>query len=367
MRNTAITIHLDNIHHNISTMKAYAPTAKLLAMVKADAYGHQVGSVLPAMADADGFGVACMAEALAVKAAMANDDKRPVVLIEGVFGADEWQLAIQHNLMSLIHHQSQLDYALSQKPPTDSLTTTVWLKYNTGMNRLGFGADDTIIACDKLIACGYKIILTSHFACADDIDHPMNTIQCQRFDAMLTKLQQKHGNLVQGSLCNSAGIVHFNHHHYHWVRSGIALYGSSPIAQQSAQILNLKPAMRLCAQIMAIHHLGDDDFVGYGALWGGKVATIGIVSIGYGDGYPRVVEGAYVGIQGNRYPIVGRVAMDMLAVDITGGDIAIGDCVVLWGDAAANEPTVDDVATWAKTIGYELLCRLTQRPNRLVD
>lgn len=363
MRHTTITIHQDNIRHNVATLKAYAPKSKLLAMVKACAYGHQLANVLPAMTAADGFGVACMSEALATKACMAHSDTRPIVLIEGVFDVHEWQSAITHQFMCVIHHDTQLAYALSNPPPPNSPTRTIWLKYNTGMNRLGFDSNNTFIACDKLIKAGYTIILTSHFACADNKDHPMNAQQCQAFEQMLNRLQRQHGTNIRASLCNSAGIFNFPNHHYHWVRSGIALYGSSPLVSTSATTLGLKPAMSLNARIIAIHQLTADDFVGYGALWQAHAGTkLGIVSIGYGDGYPRVVNHAYVGIAGQLYPIVGRVAMDMLAVDITGSHVAIGDTVCLWGDT----PTLDKVATWAGTIGYELLCRLSMRPTRLV-
>ncbi len=359
MRSATITLHQSHLTHNAHILKNRTH-AKLLAMVKADAYGHGVSAVVPALLDADGFGVACMSEALAVKAVLTDD--RPIVLIEGVFGFDEWQQAITNNFMAVIHHDSQLDYALTQRPTTDSHTHTIWLKYNTGMNRLGFDKEHAMAACDRLIDAGYHIVLISHFACADTPDEPANQQQIQAFDELYHHLKDQYGDKIQGSLCNSAGLIGFDKHHYDWVRAGIALYGSSPFAHLSRDELHLKPAMTLSAKIMATHHLSQGDKVGYGGLWTAPHdSRIGIVSLGYGDGYPRVVNHAKVSINGVLTDIIGRVAMDMIAVDISHLDAKIGDDVIFWGD----NPSIDTIASCANTIGYELLCRLTNRPTRI--
>lgn len=361
MRATYIDIDLNCIRHNVDVVKRQAPRSKLLAMVKADAYGHGVGNVFAAMDKADGFGVACLSEALALKAAM-GQDARPVVLIEGVFGEKEWIEAIQNDFMALIHHRDQLDFALRHKPKPQSRSARVWLKYNTGMNRLGFDEKSALQAGKALLQAGYTLILTSHFACADDPSCPINGEQIARFEALLCALKTRGGGRVFASLCNSAGIFTTNRH-YDWVRSGIALYGASPLASQSAAALNLKPAMRFCAQVMAIHRLQAGQSVGYGALWRAtKPTDLAIVSAGYGDGYPRAAQNAFVSINQKRCPVVGRVAMDMLAVDIGGQNVALGDTVTLWGD----DPSVDAIAACAQTVGYELLCRATARPQRRV-
>lgn len=362
MRHSQITLHTAHLAHNLATLKART-TAKVLAMVKANAYGHGVEMVVPALAQADGFGVACMSEALAVKSCLSVDDNRPIVLIEGVFGQAEWQQAISERFMAVIHQSEQLDYALADVPSMDSPTRTIWLKYNTGMNRLGFDKTATIQACHALIKKGYKVILTSHFACADDTTHALNAKQIHDFDEVLTTLKADYPN-IQGSLCNSAGIVNFPHAHYDWVRTGIALYGSSPVSDQSAHTLGLKPAMTLSAKLMAIHHLTQGETVGYGGRWTAKrPARIGIISMGYGDGYPRVVNDAKVLINGQISPIVGRVAMDMMAIDISDCQADIGDDVILWGN---DKLSIDDVAGFAGTIGYEVMCRMTGRPVRVV-
>ncbi len=362
MRSAILSINKDYLQHNITTLKQHT-RARLLAMVKANAYGHGVDAIVPYLGEVDGFGVACMAEALAVKACLDKSDTRPIVLIEGVFSELEWQTATKENLMAVIHNAIQLEYALQAPPPKDSKTRQVWLKLDSGMHRLGFDPEAIIAVAKRLIDKGYELILTSHFACADESRHPMNARQIKTFQNILAFLTYKFGNRIQASLCNSAGLFNFTDCHYDWVRPGIALYGSSPLSDQSAQDLNLKPVMRLSAQVMAIHTLSSGESVGYGALWTAPVPTrVGIVSIGYGDGYPRVVQNGKVGIHGRTYAIIGRVAMDMLAVDLEDSEVAIGDNVELWGDTIS----VDSVARTANTLGYELLCRTTQRPTRLV-
>lgn len=359
MRTATIQIHPDSLAHNLELIKRTAKNAHVLAMVKADAYGHGVAQVVPALMAADGFGVACMAEALAVKKALTAP--RPIVLIEGVFSLEEWHTACQENFMCVIHHTEQLDYALAHPPKPDSDTATLWLKYNTGMNRLGFTKEAAESACHALIDAGYKVILTSHFACADSQDHPLNTAQITAFNALLSTLKTRHGEAVKGSLCNSAGIFHFKECHHDWVRAGIALYGSNPISTGTANALGLRPAMTLSAKIMALHTLKKGESVGYGGLWvAPNDCTIAITSLGYGDGYPRVVKDAYVSLHGQRVPIIGRVAMDMIAIDTQELPVKLGDDVVFWGVS----PTVDETAAAAQTLGYELFCRLTNRPTR---
>lgn len=360
MRDTTITINQDNCQHNLAVLKHHT-NAHLLAMVKADAYGHGISPIATALTAADGFGVACLAEALELKKYL-KDDPRPIVLIEGVFCFTEWQQTIDEQLMVVIHHKQQLDYAIRQTPPKGSPTATIWLKLNTGMNRLGFGEHAVIEAASCLIKLGYRLILTSHFACADDKEHPLNATQMAFFDHTLAQLKQRFGKHIGASLCNSAGFFQFGDHHHDWVRIGIALYGSSPLIKTTAHALNLKPVMSFFAKVIAIHHLKKGETVGYGALWvADKDTTVAIVSAGYGDGYPRVVSGAKVAIGKRCYPLVGRVAMDMMAVQVD-DTVCIGDRVELWGETIG----IDQVAHWADTISYELLCRVTQRPKRII-
>lgn len=363
-----ITIKPAAITHNLNQVKALAPKSKVLAMVKANAYGHGVAAVLPALQQADGIGVATLREAL--EAQQLGWDKT-IGLIEGAFTVDEWQQAIEHDISCVIHHAPQLDWALEQIPPVDSATRVVWIKYNTGMNRLGFNTQTLISAAKSLHDAGYQLILTTHFANADNQDHPLNAIQIQRFNDMLITLRQTVSTNIKGSLCNSAGIVNFSEHHHDWVRPGIMLYGSAPVIDQSAYTLNLQPAMEFSAQIIALQTVQAGDAIGYGSRWiAQQDVKTALVSIGYGDGYPRVVnENAYVSVidalNQQRYScaVIGRVAMDMIVIDVSAvpESSALNSKVILWGDA----PHVDEVATHADTIGYELLCRLSVRPNRI--
>lgn len=370
MRNTYITIDHAALAHNLHTIYHQVPThTKVLAMVKADAYGHGISHTLDGLMAADGFGVATLNEALAVDTHCQHvKQDKLIVLIEGVFSADEWQIAIKRNFSVLIHHQEQLAWALNSPPSPNSRTNTVWLKYNTGMNRLGFDQDDALKAAKALHDKGYQLILTSHFACADDKNHPNNAKQIERFDSLLNTLKTTISPNIQGSLCNSAGIFNFACAHYDWVRAGIALYGATAVTHQTSDKLSLLPVMKFSAKIMATHQLCAGESVGYGALWTAtKPTRIGVVSAGYGDGYPRVVQDAWVSINKNnidyKAPIIGRVAMDMLMIDISDlDDVGLGDVVTLWG----GMPSVDEIAGCAGTISYELLCKTSYRPIRQI-
>lgn len=368
-RTANIYIHHDNIVHNINHLKSLAPNSKLLAMVKANAYGHGIDNVVAAMRGADGFGVACMSEGVALAKRLPDDDHRPIVLMQGAFSLDEWKMAIAQNFACVVHCDEQANFALNLLPKDGTHTHTLWLKYNTGMYRLGFSDDDILPVAKRLLEKGYRLILTSHFACADDKENPMNAVQIQKFNFVFQQLKDEYGDRVQGSLCNSAGIVNFDEVHYDWVRSGIALYGGTPVADRTASELGLRPAMSLSAKIMAIQPLKKGEFLGYGATWqADDDKRIGIVSLGYGDGYPRVVQGAKVLINNEFCPIVGRVAMDMIAVDLTALSqiVQVGEPVLFWGEQNGQAISIDEVAKSAGTIGYELMCRLTTRADRVV-
>lgn len=362
-----ITIKPDALTHNLNQVKKRAPTAKILAMVKANAYGHGVKAVLPALQQADGIGVATLIEAIEARDLGWH---KMIGLVEGVFNQSEWQQAIDNNISCMIHHEPQLEWALEHVPAIDSTTRQVWLKYNTGMNRLGFNDHTILHAAKRLHDTGYRLVLTTHFANADDSTHPLNPIQIQRFADMLTQLRDTVSQDIQGSLCNSAGLINFPDSHYDWVRPGIMLYGSSPIRHTRAEELSLQPAMDFSAQIMALQTIKVGDAIGYGSHWIAQQETrTALVSIGYGDGYPRILnQDAYVSVidestnQSYPCPVRGRVAMDMIVIDIssTPTTLALDSTVLLWGSA----PHVDEVASYAGTIAYELLCRLSSRPLR---
>ena len=240
------------------------------------------------------------------------------------------------------------------------------------MNRLGFNAEGVMAAAKRLHEAGYQLILTTHFANADNRDHPLNALQIQRFTDVLNALRESISADIKGSLCNSAGTVNFSEHHHDWVRPGIILYGSSPVIDKSAQELDLQPAMSFSAQIIALQTVNANDAIGYGSRWVAQQDTrTALVSVGYGDGYPRVVsDDAYVSVidstnnQSYWCAVIGRVAMDMIVIDVSTvpEDAHLLDSqVLLWGDA----PHIDEVAIHADTISYELLCRVTMRPRRI--
>lgn len=393
MRTANIFINQPALTHNLNRVNSLAPQSKVIAMVKANAYGHGIDMCLPALEQADAIGVATLAEAIEAQQAGWH---KTVCLIEGVFSQAEWQTAMVHGLQCVIHHQQQVDWALTKVPDKSLETRTVWLKYNTGMNRLGFSTQDIIKVAKQLNQAGYQLILTSHFANADDNTIALNAQQGMTFSRMLKKLKQEVNPNIQGSLCNSAGIINFPEWHYDWVRPGIMLYGSSPVIDKTAQQLNLQSVMCLSAQIMAIHQLQIGEMVGYGSRWiADTPANIAVISIGYGDGYPRVIDDtAWVGVQLTngtieKAPIIGRVAMDMIMVDLThlsnylkNDTVGIDSPVILWGSPNFNNidkpnnpnnlettntqrtPHIDEIAKSAATISYELLCRMTNRPNR---
>lgn len=390
-RKTYKKINKTALLHNAQVLKNHIGHSKLLAMVKSDAYGHGIQTVVPTLFDVvDGFGVAILSEALqvaqAIKDTIATKDsiitkdnitakdniatqtkQKPIVIAQGVFDKDEWQLAIDNHFSVVIHQPIQLDLALQIRPTPNNPTNTIWLKYNTGMNRLGFDELSIKHAAKQLHQAGYRIILMSHFACSDDKNHPKNAQQITAFKKMQDELQSFD---VQASLCNSAGIFHFKACHYDWVRAGIALYGASPVADKTAQAFNLCPVMTLSSQIMAIHQLKAGQSVGYGSTWiAPKDSTIGVVAIGYGDGYPRDGQNGYVLINSHKAPIVGRIAMDMLVVDLThicaniASTVTIGDTVTLFGvDEMGNMLPAEVVARYANTISYEIFCQISQRP-----
>lgn len=355
MREARVSLSTQALSHNLQRVREFAPKSNVLAMVKADAYGHGLAFSLNALQDADALGVAFFKEALDIRA---TGNTQPIVLIEGVFTLNEWLKAPQINAQCVIHQDCQLQWALDHIVPN----TTIWLKVNTGMNRLGFAPDEALAAALQLRAAGYDLILTMHFANADEPNHPLNQSQIDTFLDLKKQLEP-----IKASLCNSAALIQWPQLHFDWVRPGIMLYGSSPFSDRSAAQLNLKPVMTLTTQLIAVHVLPMDAVVGYGSSFTTtRITQLGVVAMGYGDGYPRVVQGAKVSIAGQNVPIVGRVSMDMLTVDLT--DLAVlptlSTEVVMWG----NGLDVDQAAQAAGTISYELFTRLSIRPARhIVD
>ncbi|MFQ6278468.1 alanine racemase [Acinetobacter johnsonii] len=353
MRQATVYIDSQALQYNLNRVKQLAPNAKIVSMVKANAYGHGVKDCLAALSETDAFGVACLEEALEIRELGFT---QPITLIEGVFSADEMQTVIEQNIECVVHQQQQVDLLISHKTAYIAQKLKVWVKLNSGMNRLGFKVAEIIDVINTLKAEGFTCVLAMHFANAD-ADHPLNEQQRVQF------LHIKEAcSPILASCCNSAAIFKWPELNFDFVRPGIMLYGASPFADKNAHDLDLKPVMTFTAEIIALNTIQAGEGVGYGSHFVANQETeLAIVSIGYGDGYPRAFpKQNYVAINGQAAAVVGRVAMDMIAIDVTGLNAELGTKVELWGE----NRLVDDVAEANGTIGYELLCRLSNRPTR---
>jgi alanine racemase len=351
-RPTRVLIEPSALRNNLLQIKRFAPNKKVVAMVKANAYGCGVGAVVPVLeGQVDAFGVACLEEALAIRAL---GSKTHCILYQGVFSPDEYNTVAQNQFGCVLHNARQLQWLLNTRLPN---LIQIWIKVNTGMNRLGFKPHELQEIMNALCACPWvdqDITLMTHMACADEPERVENVQQISMFQNIEIP------GFSQRSIANSAAIIALPQAHADIVRAGIMLYGVSPFANRSAAQLGLIPVMRFTSAITAIHHIPPSALVGYGGTWkSNKPSVIGVVAAGYGDGYPRHISAnTPAWVKGHVVSIVGRVSMDMLTIDLTEHpDIQIGDAVELWGEHIA----VERIASSAGTIGYELLCQITER------
>jgi alanine racemase len=336
------------LRHNYAVGKRAATNSRVLAVVKADAYGHGIARVAKALPEADGFATLELDGAVRLRE---SGFAREILLLEGFFEAGELATLAAHRIATSVHCEEQLRLLESSPPPAP---IDCYLKINTGMNRLGFMPGDAMPALERLQACGAarSITLMTHFATADGpegVHEAMN-----RFESAMR------GISLPRSLANSAAILAHPRTHAETVRQGIALYGATPFADRSAEALGLKPAMTLRSRLIAVQEIGPGEHVGYGATFFAPHAMrIGVVACGYADGYPRhAPNGTPVLVDGVRTVTAGRVSMDMITVDLTPVPAArIGSEVVLWGEGLP----IDEVATHAGTVGYELMCALAPR------
>ncbi|MCJ8170223.1 alanine racemase [Atopomonas sediminilitoris] len=355
MRPTQAHIDLTALAHNVALAQRCAPGKQLFAVVKANAYGHGVEPVVCALPMVDGFAVCSLEEAAPVRA-LAQAEQR-VLLLEGVFSADEYAQAAQWRLDVVVHSAQQVAWLLAAELQAP---LNVWLKLDSSMHRLGLSPDELAEVYPALRAATQvaELNLLSHLACADERGHPLNEVQLEAF---LDQLPER--NFDQLSLANSAALLTLPAWHMDWLRPGLMLYGASPCVGLTARELGLKPVMSLRSQVLALRDVPAGDSVGYAASWvATSQARIATVACGYADGYPRhAPAGTPVVINGQRAPLVGRVSMDLITVDVTAlADVAVGDAVELWG---AQLP-VDEVAAAAGTISYELLSKVTARVPR---
>ncbi|MBZ0105857.1 MAG: alanine racemase [Sulfuricella denitrificans] len=340
------TVDLTALRHNLGVARSYAPHSRIMAVIKANGYGHGMLQVAKALASADGFAILNLAEAIALRESGFSKD---ILLLEGFFSADEIPLLVQHELSTVIHAPWQIDAVLQARSSTP---IQAWLKINSGMNRLGFQPDEFPAALQKLQQAGAKVTLMTHFACADESNGI--TEQLALFNALVHDLQ------LPRSLSNSAALLSFPDALGDWARPGIMLYGASPMNHKSASEFGLKPVMTLSSEIIATRDIHAGAKVGYGGSFCAPgTMRIGTVACGYADGYPRhAPSGTPVLVEGQHSRIIGRVSMDMLTVDLTRiPEARIGSPVTLWGEGLP----VDVVAAAAGTISYELLCAIAAR------
>lgn len=340
------------LRHNLKTLRERSGGARVMAVVKANAYGHGLIPTALALAEADAFAVARLEEGLALRAA---GIAQPIVLLEGVVTAEQLLEAARHGFDLVVHDALQIELLERMTGPHRFM---LWIKIDTGMNRLGFRPETFAAALERIRAlkCApLEIRVLTHLARADEPDDPMTGQQLARFRKSVTGLDYR------VSLANSAGVLGGDAALIgDWVRPGLALYGASPFPGSTGIDLGLEPVMSLETSVLAVRNVPRGETVGYGGAWtAGRDCRVAIVAAGYGDGLPRnLPNGTPVHLGGQVAPLVGRVSMDMIAVDVTGiAGVDVGTPVTLWG----HRLPVEVVARHAGTIPYELLCSVSQR------
>jgi len=349
-------IDLVALKHNLSRVKQLAPDCQVMSVIKANAYGHGAEKVAHALVESDAFAVARLDEGLRLRE---SGITKPIVILEGVNTEEGLHKAAEHSLSLVFHHESQINLLVTTQ--LKSPLSFCWLMVETGMHRLGLAMDKCENALTQLSSSSNiadQVGLMSHFANADTVDDSRNTQQLTHLKQLMTQYE------LPTSMANSAAILSYPDSHGDWLRPGLMLYGISPFEDQSAKELDLKPVMQLESKITAIQDLKASDQVGYGGDWTAQQATrIAIVSIGYGDGYSRQLSNkGLVVIQDQIAVVIGRVSMDMIAIDISKlGNVNVGDKVILWGD---ENLAVETIAELANTIPYELVCQVSERVIR---
>ncbi len=350
-RPTTVTIDLDALRHNLARVRALAPASKVMAVVKADGYGHGLERVARALSDAEAFGVAALSDAERLRAIGLRNR---IVLLSGFDEAADLDLLRTLDVDTVVHHDAQLALLEAERgaPPI-----RVWLKFDTGMHRLGFDparASDLHARLRALPNVAEELVAMSHFASSDEFGGDQTRMQMQAFSGITATM----GAPV--SLSNSAAVLGWPDAHRDWVRAGGALYGLSVVDGKSGADFGLRPVMKLSTRLIAVNRIRKGERVGYSATWEcPEDMDVGVAAIGYGDGYPRSVpSGTPVLVNGARVPLIGRVSMDLMTIDLrTLPGAKVGDEVTLWGP----ELPVEEIAVAAGTISYELTCSITRR------
>lgn len=344
-------IDLSALRHNLQRVREAAPASRIFAVIKANAYGHGMLRVARALADADALAVARVEEAVALREAGVSKD---LLVLEGCIDRDELELALVHRLQVAVQGRGQLEM-ISRHPDAGSLAC--WLKVDSGMHRLGFQIGDVPAALERLQTSGVmsdRVRLITHLANGDDLDDPKTASQLSLFRPLVERYQ------AESSIGNSAGILGWPDTRSDWIRPGIMLYGSSPFLNGRPEQHDLRPVMTFESRLIARNLYARGTPIGYGGTWiCPEEMPVGVVAVGYGDGYPRhAPSGTPLLLNGRRVPLIGRVSMDMVSVDLRSQpDARVGDPVTLWGEGLPAE----EIAELSGTITYELFCGVTGR------
>jgi alanine racemase len=350
-RPARVVINLSALHHNLQRVREIAPDSKVMAIVKADAYGHGLARVAHALTIVDAFGVACLEEARELRN---SGIEHPIILLEGPYTANELKEIDQLGLEIVIHAIDQVEM-LEQIELSQPIS--IWLKIDTGMHRLGFLPEEVGTILEKIKQCNSvskNIRLMTHLALANVPSNSMTVKQLECFQNVCADLN------AEKTIANSAGILAFPESHVDWVRPGLMLYGVSPLTDSEGGNEGLQAVMTLESKLISVKQLRKEEPVGYGASWCcPEDMLVGVVAAGYGDGYPRhAPSGTPVLVHGERVVLIGHASMDMLTVDLrTQPNAKVGDPVILWGDGLP----VEKIAQHAGTIPYELLCAVHKR------
>ena len=357
MRRSAYAlIRLERLAHNLQLLRSFTKDAKVISVVKADAYGHGLAKTAQALNQSDAFAVSCANEAMELRSASIL---HPILCLQGFQDEKDLQAIADSNTQPVIHSDYQIKLLQSHKLQQ---SIQVWLKIDTGMCRLGFAVEKALRAYQQLseLDCVSKIRVMTHFSHADLLNDEVTQKQLQRFENTCKQLPD-----LERSAANSAASIAYSKSLYQWVRPGLCLYGISPFQadQSHPDISELQPVMSVHAPIISIKECKQGTQIGYGGQYTcSQDMRVGVVAIGYADGFPRTINHPLdVSINGKHAHIVGRVSMDMITIDLTNVDAEIGDEVELWGD----DISVNDVAHAADTISYELLCGITGCINRI--
>lgn len=351
MRSVTVVINRDALRHNLQQVRSQAPHSRLIAIIKANAYGHGMLETARTLQDADCFGVARICEALRLRY---SGIIKPILLLAGFDAAEDLPLLVAHNIETTVHSSEQLK-ALEQVNLEHPLQ--VWMKLDIGMHRLGVRieqAEEFYCSLSKCRNVVQPVNIMSHLSCAEE---PESAITIKEIDCFTRFTNSKPG---QHSISASSGTLLWPSAHNQCIRPGIILYGVSPIHNTNGSQLLLQPAMTFKSSLIAVREHRAGETVGYGGTWiSHRDTRLGVVAIGYGDGYPHnAPSGTPIWLNGRTVPIVGRVSMDMTSVDLGPGSTdKVGDEVVLWG----QKLPVECIATYTGSSAYELVTRPTQR------